>query len=192
MASVSNLCTKGILLENGQIACVGGVDDVIERYIDTQFREESKIIDYIKWMSPILRIDSISINGSCYSTITIPSSCNAIDVRVEGELKEDCSMNLSIRFKTKANVAVASYSMAEYTGVCDRYSKGRFVIHKQIKLPDIIYSGIYNVDIILLQPSVANYARICDCAELTFIGRTSVNGTIRRAKDYGFMGLTDL
>lgn len=191
MASVSNLCTKGILLENGQVSFIGDVDSVIERYIDTQFREESKIIDYIKWINPILRIDSISINGSCYSTITIPSSCNAIDVRVEGVLKEDCSMNLSVRFKTKANVAVASYSMAEYTGVCDRYSKGRFVIHKQIKLPDIIYSGIYNVDIILLQPSVANYARICDCAELTFVGRTSVNGTIRRAKDYGFMGLTD-
>jgi lipopolysaccharide transport system ATP-binding protein len=192
MASVSNLCTKGILLDNGQISYTDEVDRVIEKYINTQFVEGSRIIDYIKWLSPLLRINEITINDSCYSSITIPSRCDTLDVKIEGQLKDDCPMNLFLRLKTKANVVVASFSMAEYTGVCDRYSKGKFVIHKQIKLPDIIHKGVYNVDIFLLQPFVEHYARICDCAELNFIGRTSENGTIRVAKEYGFMGMTDL
>jgi lipopolysaccharide transport system ATP-binding protein len=192
MASVSHLCSKGILLDNGQISYIDTADNVIDRYINTQFREDSKIIDYVKLFSSIIKIDSITINGSSYSTITIPTICDTIDVRIEGELQDDCLINLVFKLKTRANVVVASLSMAEYTGICEQYKKGRFVIHKLIKLPDIIYCGIFNVDISLSQPCVVEYARVSDCAELNFVGRTLKNGIIQSARDYGFMGMKEV
>lgn len=192
MASVSHLCSKGILLDNGQISYMDTADNVIDRYINTQFREDSKIVDYVKLFSSIIKIDSITINGSNHSTITIPTICDTIDLRIEGELQDDCLINVVFKLKTRANVVVASLSTAEYTGICDRYKKGRFVIHKLIKLPDIIYSGIFNVDISLSQPCAAEYARISDCAELNFVGRTLKNGIILNARDYGFMGMKEV
>lgn len=189
MAAVKNLCTRGIVLENGLISYSGGVDDAINTYINKQFKLDSKITDYITWQKPTLHITSITINGSPYSAIEIPSVCKFLDVKICGTVDFDSCMNLVFRLKTKSNVAVATFAITEATGISERYPAGEFTIHEKIALPEILSEGVYNVDIILLHPNVEYFLKAIDCVELTFQGHTLGYGQIMHLSNNGFMGL---
>lgn len=189
MAAVKNLCTRGIVLENGLVSYSGGVDDAINTYINKQFKSDSKITDYITWQKSTLHITSITINDSPYSTIEIPSVCKFLDVKISGIVDFDSCMNLVFRLKTKSNVAVATFAITEATGVSERYPAGEFTIHEKIALPEILSEGVYNVDIILLHPNVEYFFKAIDCVELTFQGHTLGYGQIMHLSNNGFMGL---
>ena len=189
MASVKNLCSKGVLLENGHVSYMGTANETIDVYVNKQFSSGSKIVDGIYWTKPSVHISSITINDNDNSRIEVPSSDKYLDVVIKGVVDVDSCMNLVFRLKTKSNVAVATFAVAEATGESERYPSGAFTIHERIKLPDILSEGVYNVDIILLHPNVEYFCKGEDCAEITFQGHTMGYGQVMHLSNNGFMGL---
>ena len=189
MASVKNLCSKGILLENGQITYIGTASKTIDVYVNKQFSSNSRILDGIYWTKPGLKIESIKINGIENSKIEVPSFTKYLDVVICGQTENESKMNLVFRLKTKSNVAVATFAITEATGETETYPSGPFTIHEKIELPDILSEGVYNVDIILLHPNVEYFCKGEDCAEITFQGHTLGFGQVMHLSNNGFMGL---
>lgn len=189
MAAVKNLCTSGIVLSNGMVDYIGSVGDAIDKYISKSFSIGGKIIDAISWKKSGIIIDSITINNQEQSIIEIPSQNKYIDVTIVGKTNMESCINLVFRLKTKANVPIATFALAEVTGKTDRYPVGEFIIHEKIALPEILSQGVYNVDIILLHPNVEYYLKAFDCAEITFQGQTLEYGLVMQSNINGFMGL---
>ncbi len=189
MAAVRNLCSTGIVLSNGMIGYTGTAGQCIDYYINNTFTSENKITDGIGWVKRGVRIDSISINGNENSIIEISSEAKYLDVLIKGNITMDSCMNLVFRFKTKANVPVATFAITEATGISENYKAGDFIVHEKIALPEILSAGTYNVDIILLHPNVEYFLKANDCAEITFQGHTMGYGQVMQSGINGFMGL---
>jgi lipopolysaccharide transport system ATP-binding protein len=189
MASVSNLCSKGILMDNGQISYIDEVDKVIERYINTRISEDSKITDQITSQSKWMHIDAIRINGESRSNIVVVPNSKFLEVEIEGSVEADVEFNLMVRLKTKANEPLATFCPEMMTGEVNAYKRGNFLIHEYIALPDVFGSGLYNVDIRLSRYGSKTYMNAQDCAELNVMGNTSAYGRIFMLKDSGIICL---
>ncbi len=77
MASVSNLCSRGMILKNGQVSMAGEIDSVISAYMDEGRAISSKVLFDNKETAPgdhIARIQSVEVldhTGATVSTVDI-------------------------------------------------------------------------------------------------------------------------
>jgi lipopolysaccharide transport system ATP-binding protein len=189
MSAVSSLCKKGILIENGSIVSIGGIDDVIETYISNQFAEESLIKDHISFLRPWMRIDSIRINGSESSKVVLQPNAQYMEVEIQGYTNNEMILNLFVRFKTKTNTPLATYFPNMVDGMSTTFGAGPFHICEKIALPKTLASGVYNLDILLEQYGIKTDMRAYDCAEVTALGSQPNFGHPLRLKEYGMISL---
>ena len=85
MAAVRSLCSKGVLLENGQIVYQGNTDDTINLYLNKEsLKESDNIKDRIAWKKHTITIDDIEINNSVKSFSTIASNQKELNVKIKG------------------------------------------------------------------------------------------------------------
>ena len=78
MAAVKSLCKKGVVMENGQVAFKGNIDDSLNYYLNNTPQDSGKkIIDYVKIYKHTLHLSRILINDRefCRSTINTYYLC---------------------------------------------------------------------------------------------------------------------
>ena len=74
MAAIRSLCTRGVMLKNGLVDFIGNIPDTLDHYLKNgDTKQESRIIENIKWIKNTLKIYTIKINGTenSYSTIRL-------------------------------------------------------------------------------------------------------------------------
>ncbi len=166
MASIANLCTRAMVLDDGNVIFDGRVEEAIETYtIGCVSDKRKKIVEAVAWTSSFLTVDEISLNGSTLAESTITSNQEFLDLVIEGQVSEHLpSLDVRLEFRNKAGVPLMALAEGHYRGKSQTIVPGHYRIEKKIRLPRYLATGDYVVDIVLHQPNVCLYMQAPSCA----------------------------
>ena len=165
MASIRNLCHRGIVLENGSVCFDGDVNDAIDRYLNKFSTDEHRLIkDSIIKKSSFLEISSIKINGTDKPESTIVSNQELLDVEIEGYTSEPFDYDVILTMKNTSDIPLASLAEGHYKGIIAHLGIGPFSIKKQIILPKYLGKGDVMVDLVMHHPNVMYLLQCPNCA----------------------------
>ena len=190
MAAVRSLCSKGVLLENGQIVYQGNTDDTINLYLNKEsLKESDNIKDRIAWKKHTITIDDIEINNSVKSFSTIASNQKELNVKIKGYTQEDILVDTILTFKNMDEVPMASLAEGHCKGKMQAIKSGKFELGYNIQLPRILSNGNYIIDLYLHHPMVEWFMKAPHCAEIHIDGYQEGFGRALNLKNEGFIGL---
>lgn len=188
MAAVKSLCSRGIVLENGQVSYDGPVEEGIRRYLSINESEGGKIVNHISELKNGLTIESIELNGGEGYYSNVYSGQPHLDVVIKGHSEEIIKANVIVRFKTIDEVVLASCAEGYWKGNIVEVQAGDFTIKRRISLPKILSAGVCKIDILLNNPNVQLYFRATNCAQIQFDGYQEGYGASLVQKRDGLVG----
>lgn len=190
MPAIRSLCSKGIVLENGNIVFYGNTDDAINLYLKgNNTSKNENIINRIQWSSEEIKITNIKINNTDKTYSTIKSRQKTLSIEIEGYTSKDIFIDTMLILKNKEEVPMASLAEGHCKGIIDKINAGNFLIKKVIKLPSILSNGDYLVDLYLHHPMVKWLVKAPNCSEIHIDGYQSGYGRALNLKEEGFIGL---
>ena len=190
MASIRNLCNRGVVLENGSVCFDGDVNDAIDLYLNQNSANEfGLIMDAIREKPSFLEISSIMINGTTKSESTIVSNQESLEVVIEGATSEPFEYDVMLTFKNTSDVPLASLAEGHYKGHISHMNVGHFKITRQILLPKYLSKGDCKVDLTMHHPNVMYLLQCPSCALLHIDGSFDGFGSPLSLPYRGFLGL---
>lgn len=189
MASIRNLCHRGIVLENGSVCFDGDVNDAVDRYLNKFSIDEHRLIkDSIIMKSSFLEISTIRINGTDKTESTVVSNQEFLDIEIEGTTSEPFEYDVIVTFKNTSDVALASLAEGHYKGIISHMTIGSFRIKKRIRLPKYLGKGDVMVDLVMHHPNVMYLLQCPHCALLHLDGSFDGFGSPLSLNDRGLCG----
>lgn len=189
MAAVKNLCTKGIVLQNGMLQYKGEIGEAVNTYLQCQNMVQYKrIIDSVSLCKDYVKVTNIEINGTTESESIIRTNQDILELKIDGETKELIECEVKCRLKSTDSVPIVSLVEGHYKGTIYRV-KGQFHIEKKIKLPRYLAKGTYVVDLLLHRPKTDDYFKAYNCAVLYSEGSFEEFASPLDLKLDGFCGL---
>lgn len=191
MTAVTNLCTRGLVLDQGQLQYDGKVSRAIEFYTAGRFADVSRrIADAVAWTSSFLTVEKICLNGSENAQRTITADQDYLHLMIEGETTETIpALDVRLEFRNKAGVPLMALAEGHYRGKTQAFAPGHYRIEKKIKWPRYLASGDYVIDVVLHQPNVCLYMQAPQCAILHVDGRMEEFGQPLICDRDGIIGL---
>lgn len=193
MAAIKNLCTHGIVLDNGMMIFDGLVENAVKHYLKSS--EESggeRIIDYIKTKKNWLHISKIELNGSENRSSTIVSGQEILKLVIEGETERPITTDPMLIFKNRDDVPMASLAEGHYRGRMEKIDRGPFRIERNIRLPKFMSEGDYTIDLSLHHPMVEYQMQAPSCAKIHSEGSHAGFGRSLNLSDEGFIGMESI
>ncbi len=192
MASVRQLCTRGVLLENGMAKSMGRIDEVIDDYIGNNVGVNTveTIVNRIEWCDKRIQIKEIEINGTNLAYSTIKSRQQFLSVKILGTSIIPFQSEVSAIFRNEDGVALASYAFCSKSGKLFELN-GNFNIQTKISLPDTLYSGKLQIDLYFHVPNVDFLLRAPICCVLDCEGFLYSFGQVIPIKRSGLMELQE-
>lgn len=193
MGAVKNLCKRGVVLSQGQVAFDGTVDEAVGYYTkENEQTSGKKIVDNIKWHKSFLKINEIKINNTDKSESVVENNQEYFDVEIKGETTEDFQCGICLKFKNAQDITLATYAEHGYIGKHVPVHIGNFTLKSRIHLPRFISKGEYFIDILLNQARTQEYFFAPKCAIITVNGSAAPFGNPLTSKNDGFMGLESI
>lgn len=193
MAAVKNLCTRGVVLQNGTMAFDGTTDEAINYYLNNNFQlEHGLITDHIDELAPYIIVDKIEINGTPYTESTITSNQEYLEVLFEGITTEPFKANVQLKFFNQSDIPMATFSEGAYKAKWETVSVGKFSLHRKIRLPRYISKGDYVLEFEVNQHNQNSVTRTLwakRCANIHVDGGTEPFGHPLVTRWEGFLGL---
>ncbi len=130
MRSVKSLCTKGVLLKNGMIVSTGGIEDVVNEYINSENTDLTAIdIKSLTKNNKEIAINEVNLVNTLGETTELFSNNEQIKIIIKIKVKEEqrgvraiinvCDDDESIIFSsTNQKVTDGNYSEGIYTIEC--------------------------------------------------------------------------
>ena len=190
MAAVKNLCTRGIVLENGMMTFDGGISEAVNLYMKGHGEScGGRIADCIKSKKSWLNITKIELNGTENRASTIASGQEVLTLVIEGETGEPMQTDVMLILKNRDDVPMASLAEGHCKGRIERIGRGRFRIERNIRLPKFMSEGDYVVDLYLHHPNVEYQMKAPECAEIHSEGYHVEFGRALKLTEEGIYGL---
>ncbi|RYD57385.1 MAG: ABC transporter ATP-binding protein [Sphingobacteriales bacterium] len=146
LPSLKAICQNGVLLQHGKLVGTGSIDDIIDLYARTHFKE-GLITESIKYFTENIKIHSLSINGSTNNAFQFEG--RELLIKVEMTLKIKTQYELDVHIK-KDDFFMASYSNFVHNEP-PVLEPGDYSMEYKIQLPDLV-SGKYKIDLYFTQP----------------------------------------
>ncbi len=186
MASVKQLCKKGIVLDKGTIGTTGTVEDAIHFYKEQgTFKEHKTLTQLIKVKHAALAINHIFINQKPNALIELNTEDHNLEIEINGFANEALQLNIEVKIFTLEGVLVSFYSPAHLYAEMVTIGPGRFSFKDNLLLPDNFVNGEYYMNIELDYPNMERYLTI-DGIILVKHGRTTATGKEITYNDFGF------
>lgn len=194
MGAVKNLCKRGIVLNQGQVAFDGGVEEAVDYYTEKNLPTSNElIINNIKSKTEGLSISKIIFNGTETTHSTITHNQETIDLLIEGATQQDLpDADVMVVFRKKNGDAVATFAEGHYKASTQNILPGSFLLHKIISLPKYMAQGQYSIDICIHKPNSCFYMNASSCALIQVEGNSDTFGRPLIEKRDGFLGLETL
>jgi lipopolysaccharide transport system ATP-binding protein len=190
MGAVKNLCKRGIVLNQGQVAFDGEVDEAIGYYTKSSNPISSKkIVDHIEWKKSFINVTSIKINGSEEPQTIIEETQPYLSIEISGTLTEPIVCGICLKFKNEQNVTLATFAEHGYKGNHISLAIGQFSLRQKISLPKYLCRGEYFIDLLLNQARTQEYFFAPHCCSIFIKGRADQFGNPLTSKNDGFLGL---
>ena len=196
MAAVKNLCTRGVVLQNGTLVYDGGTEDAVNYYLQNNSHlEHGLITDHIDQLASYVTIKKLEINGTPYTESTIESNQEYLDILFEGTTTEPFKANVQLKFFNMSEVPMATFSEGAYKGVAEDVPIGDFSLHRRIKLPRYMSKGDYVLEFEVNTRARGNISRTLwakRCATVDVEGGFEQFSHPLIERSEGFLGLESL
>ena len=193
MAAVKNLCTRGVVLQNGQLVYDGSTDDAVNYYLNNSSHiKKGLITDHIDEKASYVTVDKIEINGTPYTDSIITSNQECLEILFEGTTTEPFKANVQLKFFNPGETPMATYSEGAYKGIMEEVSVGRFSLRRKIRVPRYISNGDYMLEFEVNSGTSGDISRTLwakRCANIHVDGSTEPFGHPLNARWEGFLGL---
>ncbi|MBK7212877.1 MAG: ABC transporter ATP-binding protein [Bacteroidales bacterium] len=184
MNAVKSLCSAGIVLEKGGVKFNGGIDEAIELYLDANTLTEDSIQKNVKWTSPDLEIENISINNSQSNFLHVNNRNPEFEIAIEGAIHKSMVLSMEIDFYDVNHNKVAFFGPGITKEEAPVFSPGKFKLQEKISLPKNMSGGTYLLDISITHPNVRYYMKAPKSVQMDLEGPSLVTGH----NDYGTRG----
>ena len=177
MASVRNLCTKGVVLDKGCKVYEGNVVDAISHYKSISYlgNEGKNIVEFAKYQQPSIKLNKITVNGSENSVVTLEPGENKLNLHIEGKNEVARHMAVEVRVVDENDIPLAMF-MPDMECELPYFKPGNFEIDKELIFPHGVVSGTYYLSTSLVHPLVEGYVDLERAIKLQFGGTTSNTG----------------
>lgn len=195
MSSVKSLCTRGIVLSDGQLLFDSKIDQAVSFYISSLNHSKSGVIkDHIDYIHSAIKVDRIAINGTTLTQSTITSNQQSLELIFEGSTDMPIKANIQLKFFSLYDVPMATYSEGAYKGIVDQIEPGHFCIRRTIRLPRYLSQGDYTLEFEVNQHSmfgdnIQRYLWAKRCATIHVEGSMDEYCHPLQSQWEGFMGL---
>ncbi|NDV69043.1 ABC transporter ATP-binding protein [Dysgonomonas sp. 25] len=187
MGAVETLCTKGIVLKDGQLSFQGSVKDSIDEYLKDETFSEERIINGIEYLSNNIIINNISINDSESNVVCIDENNSDIHIVIEGENISEKNMSLGLVLYDYRKVRLGIFSPGHVKASNSKFEKGKFRIEETLHLPSNMTKGEFYLGISLHQPNIELFMNIPYFVQIISKGKTGATGLEFEYKDNGFL-----
>lgn len=186
MASVKQLCKKGIVLDKGSIGLMGSVEDALIFYkVQSIVKENKTLQDLIKVKHAALTISQILINNKQEAKVELEAEDSSLDIEIEGYATEILQLNIEIKIYTLEGVLISFYSPAHMDSEILTVGTGKFTFKDNLHLPANLVNGEYYMNIELSYPNIEKYLGI-DGVSLIKHGKTTASGRYLTYNEIGF------
>lgn len=158
MASVKQLCNKGIILKNGLLNYSGSALAAIKEYSYAYSNENTPILKLSKRSHSFLQIETLTINNHSSSPFNLEGTTLSIDI--EGTCNSKIDLNIEIRISTEENILIGFYSPGHLNNELIVLEEGTFKFKDVISFPSELPNGEYFINIALACPNVEVYLEI--------------------------------
>lgn len=191
MDSVKTLCSKGILLDKGSVVKTGEITGVTNYYFNSLVSKENKG-GISAWLAaykrPDVEITAISVNDQRSSVIM---TGEMLQFDIQGVSVIDSPVDVEIYIIDPVSGKNLFFASLYYTeGITAKIEKGRFLLLFDVKLPENIFSGTYNLNILVSNPGIIYYYRIEEFFKIDVTGRPCASDrqySIDNGAGYAFM-----
>lgn len=160
MASVKKLCTKGVLLENGQLKFMGGIEETIDEYLSDSNQAELGELIKMQPLTSSLEILDFTINGQRTNYIEIsPESKNEIVFNVKGCAYQRMKLALEALLFDNNGVLLGKFSPSHLQGKTAEVQDD-FEFCSTLRLPINMTRGQFKMQVDLTYPNVEYLARM--------------------------------
>lgn len=191
MAAVRRLCSRGIVLDDGQIRFSGEIGNSISLYIDTGGTRSGKIIDHMKARDLNMEVLEITVNGSDNDKLYLSDNKFAVTVAVRFVAHEPCRVSILCVLNDKNRQAIGMATPGQYNPQDSlfRVEPGLNEIVSTIQLPPL-NRGKYYLYISVIDPGIEAYVEFFDAVELDVEGYTSSTGVVLNQDLHGYQYLS--
>ena len=189
MASVKKLCTKGVLLENGQLRFMGGIEDTIDEYLSNSNQAELGELIKMQSLTSSLEILDFTINGQRTNYIEIsPENKNEIVFNVKGSAHQRMKLALEARLFDNNGVLLGVFSPSHLQGETAEMQDD-FEFCRTLQLPINMTRGQFKMQVDLSHPNVEYLARMNVPLIVSTSGIVGESGINFEYKDSGLLML---
>ncbi len=186
MASIRQLCTSGVLLENGMVKFrSANINEVVDEYIKDNKFETGEIIDGMRFSNRSLHINSILINGSSANSLNLERGEN-LHITITGKADVDTIIEVEAQIYDEGHILLGSYCPCHVLSRGNRY-EGDFIINETIHIPQNITKGKYYLEMQLSHPNISFHMTTNTPIELNTAGIDTVVGERLSYKHAGFL-----
>ena len=188
MPSIRQLCSSGVMLENGLVKTIGDIDSVVDTYLTDNAFRGALLLDSIKLYNSVFQFTSITLNGSKYNTVSFNEAGGELHFVIEGITSMAYKVAFEALLYDDHQMLLATYAPTFDTSKMYNLQEGKFVIEETIKLPDKISSGDYYLRWSLTHPHIA-YLSDSEPIKITVNDVSFADGTGRIYRNNGFISL---
>ena len=187
MASMRALCKRGILLDKGEVAYDGTINNTVEKYLEMNLfvGGEKSTEDIFKVNNPCINISSITVNGHPTAECNLSYPNRELDFDVKGTITGHHFLDLEITFHHSDGTLYARHAPGLFSGDAMEVQDGPFHLHNHIILPNGLANGEYLINIDITHPKVQTFARTQFPIRLTYSGNFTDNGFSIEQDFYG-------
>ena len=191
MASIRALCTTGVLLEKGQIAFRGDINDTVDRYLmgNLQSYGDKTIQETFIPLVNGIEITGFKINNQTTDRVTLEWPNRSLDICIKGHYDGKANLDLESYIFSNNQYLIAKRTPALSTGKTISVHNEDFEIKDTIVLPDGFTNGQYFMKFDLTHPKVHTLATADMAVELNITGNYTPQGIPVDSKYFGALYL---
>ncbi len=152
MATVKNLCTRGIVLKNGGVSFDGVTGSAIDHYFAINDSKGSAIVEKISTLHPHLSITELLVNGSPSNCISISGKGSLLNISIKGFLAAPLPLCFEAVLVEENDIPFAIYNPDFTFGTLTTAPAGNFEICKTIHLPARMNKGRFYINFLFVEP----------------------------------------
>ena len=195
MATIHNLCQKGVVLCGGYTDFLGTADEAIQRYMDTTVglaTGQKRISDCITKCQSFLKITDIQINGTSFNSSSLKPGQETLDILIKGTTQEPMRCGVRLIIKGLGGTPYAGFVDGRYTNHLWDIQPGEFTIEHHLRLPRYMADGNYVIDLKLHEPYTQDFFLAPDCHHLHLHGFYEPFSRTLNLSSEGFIGLESI
>lgn len=171
MSAVRSLCSRGIVLDQGNYCFDGLVSEAIEYYqsVGTTFYGV-KISDHLSWIKNYIQLSYIKINGIETDTTTIYNGQKFLPIEISGYTEEPFDCNINFKLRTLSGMPLMTYAPGAYRGELLHVKTGNFCIKCEVPLPIYLSHGDVFCDLWVHRPQYDDFIKLDKCCRIQIEG----------------------